>query len=80
MRCVGVRAAVLAGMGLTIASQWMFAPELRDGTAKATVTDWTLPPIDLWAVFPSRRLSTSKARAFVTFVEEHMAAATVPLA
>lgn len=75
----GVRAAVLAGMGLTIASQWMFEPELRDGTAKATLTDWTLPPIDLWAVFPSGRLSTSKARAFVAFVEKQMAAATLDL-
>ena len=27
----GIRAAVLAHMGLTIASDWMFAPELADG-------------------------------------------------
>ena len=49
----GVRAAVLADMGLAIASKWMFAPELADGRIQAVLTDWSLPPVDLWAVFPS---------------------------
>jgi len=66
----GIRTAVLSDMGLAIASQWMFAPELRDGTVRPVLTDWKLPPVDLWAVFPSGRLVTSKARAFVAFVEQ----------
>jgi DNA-binding transcriptional LysR family regulator len=28
----GVRAAVLANAGIAIASEWMFAPEIKDGT------------------------------------------------
>ena len=30
----GVRAAVLANAGIAIASEWMFAPEIKDGTIK----------------------------------------------
>jgi DNA-binding transcriptional LysR family regulator len=65
----GVRAAVLAGMGLTIASHWLFAPELADGSVVPVLGDWLLPPVDLWAVFPAGRLATAKARAFVSFIE-----------
>jgi DNA-binding transcriptional LysR family regulator len=65
----GVRAAVLAGMGLAVASHWLFAPELADGGVVPTLKDWSLPPVDLWAVFPTGRLASAKARAFVSFIE-----------
>ncbi|GAN77114.1 LysR family transcriptional regulator [Acidisphaera rubrifaciens] len=65
----GIRAAVLADMGLTINSDWMFAPELASGAVVRVLTDWALPPVDLWAVFPSGRLASAKARAFADFVE-----------
>ena len=66
----GVRAAVLADMGVAIASEWMFAPEIASGAVKQVLTDWELPGIDLWAVFPSGRMVSAKARAFVAWVEE----------
>jgi len=65
----GVRAAVLADVGLTIASEWMFSPELRSGAVRAVLREWDLPPHDLWAVFPSGRAATAKTRAFVDFFE-----------
>jgi len=65
----GVRAAVLNHLGLTMASTWMFAPELTSGEVKAVLNDWQLPPIDLWAVFPTGRMASAKARAFVEYVE-----------
>jgi DNA-binding transcriptional LysR family regulator len=65
----GVRAAVLADVGLTIASEWMFTPELRSGAVRAVLQEWDLPPLDLWAVFPSGRAATAKTRAFVDFFE-----------
>ncbi|SMG54821.1 LysR family transcriptional regulator [Paraburkholderia susongensis] len=65
----GMRTTVLGHMGLAVASEWMFTPELASGAVQAVLTDWTLPPIDLWAVFPSGRMATTKARAFVAFVE-----------
>lgn len=66
----GLRAAVLADIGLTIASDWMFEPELANGLVCRVLEDWELPPIDLWAVFPTGRLASAKARAFADFVEE----------
>ena len=69
----GLRAAVLADMGLTIASDWMFAQELASGQVRRVLTDWHLPPIDLWAVFPTGRMASAKARQFAQFVERIMA-------
>jgi DNA-binding transcriptional LysR family regulator len=66
----GQRAAVLADMGIAIASEWMFASEIRDGQVQTLLRDWTLPPIDLWALFPTGRMVSAKARAFADFVEE----------
>jgi len=66
----GVREAVFAGAGLAVASEWMFAPELRRGSVKTVLREWTLPPIALWAVLPGNRRPSAKARAFATFIEE----------
>lgn len=68
----GVRAAVLADIGIAITSEWMFAPELASGEVHTILTQWNLPSIDLWAVYPSGRLASAKARAFATFVQEIM--------
>jgi DNA-binding transcriptional LysR family regulator len=68
----GIRAAVLADMGLTIASHWMFAPELASGEVCVVLGDWALDPIDLWAVFPGGRLLSAKARAFTDVVAAAM--------
>lgn len=70
----GVRAAVCAGVGVAIVSEWMFAPELANGTVERLLPEWNLPPIDLWGVYPSGRLASAKARAFTAFVQEIMAA------
>lgn len=69
----GVRAAVLANAGIAVASEWMFAPEIADGTVTVVLQDWTLPGIDLWAVFPAGRTATTKARTFTQFVQEVIA-------
>jgi DNA-binding transcriptional LysR family regulator len=69
----GVREAVFAGLGLVITSEWMFAPELRSGIVRAVLRDWTLPPIELWTVFPTGRRVSAKARAFAAFIEGQLA-------
>lgn len=75
----GIRAAVLADMGLTVNSDWMFAPELESGAVVRVLEDWELPPIDLWAVFQTGRLASAKARAFADFVEAIIAKAEAPI-
>jgi DNA-binding transcriptional LysR family regulator len=74
----GVRAAVFAGLGLAVASEWMFAPELASGEVISVLDDWNLPGVDLWALSPTGRMASAKARAFVAFVEEVLGAAHPP--
>ncbi len=68
----GVREGVLAGLGFTIASEWAFAPELKSGAVISVLDDWSLPPVNLWAVFPTGRQASAKARAFASFIESQM--------
>jgi DNA-binding transcriptional LysR family regulator len=68
----GLRAAVLSGMGLAIASEWMFAPELARGAVRTVLTEWTLPASDVWMLFPTGRTVSAKARAFAAFVEAQL--------
>jgi DNA-binding transcriptional LysR family regulator len=68
----GVRAAVFADLGIAIASEWMFAPELASGVVIPVLQAWSLPVIDLWAVFPTGRQASAKARAFVEFIETQL--------
>lgn len=69
----GLRESVLAHLGLTMASEWMFAPELASGAVVEVMSDWTLPNQDLWAVFPTGRMASAKARAFADYVQALMA-------
>ena len=66
----GVREAVLAGQGFAIASRWMFTPELKSGEVVSLLEEWTLPPMDLWVIYPSGRLTSAKARAFIKWFEK----------
>ncbi len=69
----GVRAAILAGVGVGIATEWMFGTELGDGRLTIALPEWQLPAIDLWAVLPAGRRASAEARAFVHFVETEIA-------
>lgn len=66
----GVREAVFAGLGLTIASRWMFADALASGRVVELLPQWSLPPVDLWMMFPAGRLPSTKARAFSDWLEQ----------
>jgi DNA-binding transcriptional LysR family regulator len=70
----GVREAVFAGLGLSIGgTEWMFTPELKSGAVKSVLDDWSLRPGELWAVFPTGRQASAKARAFAAFMESQLA-------
>jgi DNA-binding transcriptional LysR family regulator len=68
----GVREAVFAGLGLCVASEWMFKPELDNGRVRQVMPEWTLPGMALWAVFPTGRRPSAKARAFASFYEDRL--------
>ena len=69
----GVREGVLAGLGVSIGgSEWLFAPELKSGAVISVMEDWLLPSLDLWAMFPTGRQASAKARAFAAFIEQQI--------
>src|SRR6202171_3759542 len=68
----GLREAVNYDMGLAVALEWLFSPELRSGKVVTILEGWGLPPGNLSAVYPAGRLASAKARAFVSFVERFM--------
>jgi DNA-binding transcriptional LysR family regulator len=68
----GVREAVFAGLGLCVATEWMFQPDLSGGRVKQVLADWELPTADLWALFPTGNRPSAKARSFATFVADQL--------
>jgi len=70
----GLREAVTCDLGLAVAVEWLFSPELKSGQVVSILQDWSLPPVSLSAVYPTGRHAAAKARAFVAFVEQFMAA------
>ena len=66
----GIRAAVLADLGIAVTSEWMFSPELKSGEVCSVLNDWRLPSVELWAVFPAGRMVNAKTRAFLTFLAD----------
>lgn len=55
----------LEGHGILMRSLWEAAPLLRAGTLRPVLPDWSLPPADIYAVFPTRSHLSAKTRALV---------------
>lgn len=60
----------LDGHGILMRSIWEAAPMLRSGRLVRVLPDWSLPPADIYAVFPSRSHLSAKTRALVDFLAE----------
>ena len=64
----GQRAAVLAGVGLTIASQWLFSAELASGAVACVLDDWSLPPSICGSSFlPDGAFLPGRGRSRISF-------------
>jgi DNA-binding transcriptional LysR family regulator len=68
----GLREAILADFGIGLVSQWMMRREIDTGAVTVLLPAWTLPPVDLWAVFPAGRLTSTRARVFVDWFAEQV--------
>ena len=60
----GLYASAIAGLGIAQASAAMCGAELQSGTLVALLTDYTLEPIDVHAVFPGGPHPPAKVQAF----------------
>jgi DNA-binding transcriptional LysR family regulator len=70
-----LRAAVLAGLGITQAPYWLFAADIRAGTVRRILRDREPARIPISAVRPASRRQPSKVVVFVDFLAELLAEA-----
>jgi DNA-binding transcriptional LysR family regulator len=55
----------LAGAGITVINDYFALPYLEKGELVQVLADWSLPPVNAWAVFPGRRLMPARTRVFI---------------
>lgn len=60
----------LAGNGIAIVNDHFAIRYLESGELVQVLPDWRVAPVDLWAVFPGRRLMPAKTRVFVDMLLE----------
>jgi LysR family transcriptional regulator for bpeEF and oprC len=65
-----LRAAVLAGLGITQAPYWLFAADIRAGTVRRILRDHEPSKLPISAVRPASRRQPSKVAVFVDFLAE----------
>jgi DNA-binding transcriptional LysR family regulator len=67
---VGVRSALLAGLGIGQLPQAEVGQLVADGRLLPVLMPWQPPAVEVFAVFPSNRYLTPKVRAFVDLALE----------
>src|SRR5437763_1790907 len=55
----------LKGAGITVVNDHFASPYLERGELIQVLSDWHLPPVSAWAVFPGRRLMPARTRVFI---------------
>ncbi len=61
---------VANGAGIGVASSYLCGPLIRDGRLVRILPEWSLPPLEVSLVFPSRRELAPTVRAFIDFMKE----------
>lgn len=67
------RAAALAGMGVIWQPTFLVGEDLRAGRLVQLMPGWSLPDIDVLAVYPSRRHLSARVRVMIDFLAEAFA-------
>jgi len=60
----------IAGLGISFEPEFMAAAALADGRLTRVLPDFRGPPLDIWAVYPSRRHLSAKVRLFVAHLAD----------
>ncbi len=58
------------GVGIAAIKHAFADPYVRSGELVAVLPDWSLPPVDAWAVFPGHRLMPARTRVFIDLLVE----------
>lgn len=63
------------GRGIVAAPQAYGDASVRSGELLSLLADWQFPGVDVWAVFPGRKLMPTKVRVFLDFLAERLGTA-----
>lgn len=65
---VGVREAVLSGLGIAVSPIWLFGDEINSGRLKLILPDYQPTPLPIMAVYRRGRFQPAKVRCFIDFL------------
>lgn len=67
-----IRAAIMQGMGIGYAPEWLFENELASGELKILLPDWQAPAVPINLISPPQRLRSTKVRVLSDFLAENL--------
>jgi DNA-binding transcriptional LysR family regulator len=67
-----VRDWALAGLGVTVRSEWNVAEDLAAGRLQRVLPDWELPPADVVAMLGARRGRNARTQSFVALLRQSL--------
>lgn len=70
---IGVRAAVLAGLGIAMVPAWLFETELANGLVQPVLDAFAPPPIILHAVYARSRHVSARQRLLIDYLRDSFA-------
>ncbi|MBM4207878.1 MAG: LysR family transcriptional regulator [Gammaproteobacteria bacterium] len=65
-----IRIAAINGLGLVMLPTYIVGGDIEKGLLKVVLENYTLPPLDIHAVYPHRKYLSTKARKFLDFLQE----------
>jgi DNA-binding transcriptional LysR family regulator len=75
---LGVRAAVVAGLGLAVLPHFVVADELESGALRTVLAGASLPAMPVCAVYRAELRKAAKVQAFVSHLRDTLPTATTP--
>ncbi|ARP85950.1 LysR family transcriptional regulator [Bordetella genomosp. 9] len=60
-----LRTAAILGLGVGVASTWIFEEDLREGRLRQLAPQWQASALPLYLVYPASRLQPRRLRAFI---------------
>lgn len=65
-----IRIAALNGLGLVMLPIYVVGSDIEKGTLKVVLENYSLPPLDIHAVYPHRKYLSAKVRSFIDFLQD----------
>ncbi|NOT11880.1 MAG: LysR family transcriptional regulator [Methylococcaceae bacterium] len=65
-----IRIAAINGLGLVMLPIYVVGSDIEKGALKVVLENYSLPPLDIHAVYPHRKYLSAKVRSFIDFLQE----------